>query len=171
MAKDRQNHSVSESTISIIAQGTRITGECETEGSIRIEGAVEGSVRAGKAVVIGKDGLVEGDVFTQDAVIAGTVRGLVIAESRLELQASCRIDGDVRARRMQLEEGAVLNGTIQMGDVKSEEAAPSAAEPELDPPAAAKPAGAARSLDAAEAESAAADAADDPDEKAAEAAQ
>ena len=60
--------------------------------------------------------LVDGDVYTQDAVISGRVRGGLVAESRLELQATCRIDGDVRARRMQLEEGAILNGTIQMGE-------------------------------------------------------
>ncbi|MBW3534929.1 MAG: polymer-forming cytoskeletal protein [Gemmatimonadetes bacterium] len=70
----------------------------------------------GKAVVVGKDGLVDGDVVTQDAVISGRVVGTLTAESRLELQATCRIEGEVRAKRMQLEEGALLNGTILMGE-------------------------------------------------------
>jgi cytoskeletal protein CcmA (bactofilin family) len=96
----------------------KVVGDCETEGTLRVEGTVLGAVRAGKAVVVGKDGLVEGDISTQDAVISGTVRGTLIAESRLELQATCRIEGDIRARRMQLEEGALLNGTVQMGDVQ-----------------------------------------------------
>jgi len=65
--------------------------------------------------VVGKEGVVEGDIFTQDAVLAGTVKGTVRAESRLEVQASCRLSGEVIAARMQLEEGALLNGTIQMG--------------------------------------------------------
>lgn len=107
-----------ESVISIIGPGMKVVGDCTTEGTVRIEGHVEGSIRAGKAVVIGKGGRVVGDVVTQDAVISGHVVGTLVAESRLELQATCHIDGEVRTRRMQLEEGAVLNGTVEMGDKK-----------------------------------------------------
>jgi cytoskeletal protein CcmA (bactofilin family) len=104
-----------ESVISIIGPGMSVVGDCETDGTIRVEGSVKGSLKAGKAVVVGKDGFVEGDISTQDAVISGRVSGTLLAESRLELQATSRVDGEVRARRMQLEEGAVLNGTVTMG--------------------------------------------------------
>jgi len=107
-----------ESVISIIGPGMTVVGDCQTEGTVRVEGVVEGSISAGKAVVIGKQGKVIGDIRTQDAVISGHVKGTLIAESRLELQATCHIDGEVHTRRMQLEEGAVLNGTVQMGDKK-----------------------------------------------------
>jgi cytoskeletal protein CcmA (bactofilin family) len=118
MARERaSNGSPPESVISIIGPGMSVVGDCHTEGTIRVEGTVRGSVWAGKAVVVGREGLVEGDITTQDAVISGSVHGALVAESRLELQATCRIEGDVRARRMQLEEGAVLNGTVQMGEV------------------------------------------------------
>jgi cytoskeletal protein CcmA (bactofilin family) len=117
MAKERAGTGAPpETVISIIGPGMQVIGELQTDGTIRIEGSVQGTVRAGKAVVVGKDGVVEGDVSTQDAVISGRVKGTLIAESRLELQATCRIEGEVRARRMQLEEGAILNGTVQMGE-------------------------------------------------------
>jgi cytoskeletal protein CcmA (bactofilin family) len=117
MAKDRSgNGAPPETVISIIGPGMNVIGECQTDGTIRIEGRVQGTVRAGKAVVVGRDGAVDGDVITQDAVISGRVSGTLIAESRLELQATCRIEGEVRARRMQLEEGAILNGRVQMGE-------------------------------------------------------
>ncbi len=117
MARERQtNGTPPEAVISIVGPGMKIVGDCQTDGTIRIEGAIDGSVRAGKAVVVGKDGFVDGDIHTQDAVISGRVQGTVIAESRLELQATCQIDGRVRARRLQLEEGAILNGTVEMGD-------------------------------------------------------
>jgi len=104
-----------EAVISIVGPGMRIIGDCETSGTIRVEGVVEGSIRAGKAVVIGKEGTVQGDITTQDAVISGTVTGTLIVESRLELQATCKIEGELQATRLQLEEGAVLNGTVSMG--------------------------------------------------------
>lgn len=119
MAKDTRNEASSpETVISIVGPGMRIVGDCEVEGTVRIEGRVEGSVKAGKAVVVGKEGIVDGTVETQDAVIAGAVTGSVVAESRLELQATARIEGDIQARRMQLEEGAMVNGRVNMGETK-----------------------------------------------------
>jgi len=116
MSRDRGvKPSPPEQVISIIGPGMKVTGDCEADGAIRVEGSVKGNIRAGKAVVVGRDGVVDGDIFTQDAVIAGTVKGVIRAESRLEIQASSRLEGEVIASRMQLEEGAILNGTVQMG--------------------------------------------------------
>ena len=116
MARERSGNKPSpEATISIIGPGMNIVGDCETEGSIRIEGSITGSVRAGKAVVVGENAWVKGDISTQDAVLSGKVTGTIVAGSRLEIKATSRIEGDVHARRLQLEEGAVLNGTVNMG--------------------------------------------------------
>jgi cytoskeletal protein CcmA (bactofilin family) len=120
MAKERPTVATTpESVISIVGPGMRVVGDCETDGTIRIEGKVEGSIKAGKAVVVGKEGLVEGDILTQDAIISGTVKGTISADSRLELQGTSKIEGQIRARRMQLEEGAMLNGTVEMGEVRA----------------------------------------------------
>ncbi|MEX0907821.1 MAG: polymer-forming cytoskeletal protein [Gemmatimonadota bacterium] len=116
-----------DNVISIIGPGMRVIGDCETEGTLRIEGTVEGTVRAGKAVVIGKDGVILGDVVTQDAIIGGRVTGAVVADSRLELQASCVVEGEIRARRIKLEEGGRVNGTVHIGEVAERKKAPEAA--------------------------------------------
>lgn len=119
MAKEREQSMPSnEGVISIIGPGMQVDGDCETQGTLRIEGSVKGAVRAGKAVVLGKDGRIEGDIFTQDAVIGGHVKGTVVAESRLELQATCVIEGEVRARRIKLDEGGRIDGRIQTGSAK-----------------------------------------------------
>jgi cytoskeletal protein CcmA (bactofilin family) len=144
MAKERDSGSQApESVISIIGPGMTIVGNCETDGTVRVEGTVEGSIKAGKAVVIGKKGVVHGDVATQDAVISGRVEGTLVAASRLELQATCRIDGEVHTRRMQLEEGAVLNGNVHMGqDLSLENPIKSKAKQIPAPPAESRPVGA-----------------------------
>lgn len=117
MAKGNQSDATPrEGVISLIGPGMTVIGDCETEGTLRIEGTVEGSVRTGKAVVIGKGGAVRGDLVTQDAVIGGTVNGTVIAESRLELQATSVVEGEIRARRIQLDEGGRLNGKVSIGE-------------------------------------------------------
>lgn len=98
--------------ISIVGPGMTVHGDCETGGTIRVDGRVFGSIRAGKAVVVGRDGVVEGDVFTSDAVVSGRIVGTVTAESRLELQATATIEGEVHTYRLQLDEGAVLDGAV-----------------------------------------------------------
>jgi cytoskeletal protein CcmA (bactofilin family) len=106
----------SEASTSMIGPGMCIIGDVITDGTVRIEGRVEGTVRAAKTVMIGKGGEVVGDIVTQDAVIGGTVRGSVIAESRLELQATSDIEGQIRApsQHLKLDEGARFNGQIHM---------------------------------------------------------
>jgi len=104
-----------EAVISIIGVGMTLVGDTDTDGSLRIEGTVRGSVRAGKSVVVGRDGLVDGSVFTQDAVIAGRVSGGIHAESRLELQATSEVSGEIVAPRMQVEEGAKVQGQVAIG--------------------------------------------------------
>ena len=100
--------------VSIIGPGMKVVGDCSSDGTIRIEGQVEGSVKAAKSVVIGKDGAVVGDVVTQDAIVAGRVNGSVSAESRVELQTTCRVEGDIRSRRIKLDEGGQVDGQLHM---------------------------------------------------------
>lgn len=130
MARDRDGSGAGpDSVISIIGPGMKIVGNCETDGTLRIEGTVEGSIKAGKAVVVGKQGHVSGDVVTQDAVISGRIEGTLRAASRLELQSTCHIEGEVHTRRMQLEEGAVLNGSVHMTGEEKPVAVGSASAP------------------------------------------
>jgi cytoskeletal protein CcmA (bactofilin family) len=106
----------SEGAISLIAPGMSIVGDCETDGTVRVEGRIEGTIRAGKSVVVGRSGEVVGDIITQDAVVSGRVSGNIAADSRLELQATCDIQGELRSRRVQLDEGARFNGQVHMED-------------------------------------------------------
>jgi cytoskeletal protein CcmA (bactofilin family) len=128
MAKGNQSDSANrEGVISLIGPGMTVIGDCESDGTLRIEGTVEGSVRTSKAIVVGKGGSVRGDLITQDAVIGGTVKGTVIAESRLELQSTSVVEGEVRARRIQLDEGGRLNGKVSIGEpIQPERAIPTA---------------------------------------------
>lgn len=104
--------------MSIIAPGMHVVGDLITEGTVRIEGHVEGTIRAGRSVVLGKEGQVVGDIFTQDAIIGGHVQGTITADNRLELQSTAIIEGEIRARaqHLQLDEGARFNGQVRMMD-------------------------------------------------------
>ena len=101
--------------LSVVAAGTTLEGDSETLGSFHIDGTIRGNVRAGKSVVISKNGFVSGSIYTPDAVIAGTVLGAIYAESHLVLQATSRVSGEIQARRGHVEDGAALQGQLALG--------------------------------------------------------
>jgi cytoskeletal protein CcmA (bactofilin family) len=125
MPKERSSRTGTqgEGAVSIIGPGMTVSGDVVTEGTVRVEGRVEGSIRAGKSVLVGRSGEIVGDISTQEAVIAGRLQGTLVAEGRLELQGTAVIEGEIHARahHLQLEEGARFNGRIQMLDEGVEE--------------------------------------------------
>ena len=104
--------------LSIIAYGTRIDGDIETDGVLKIEGRVEGCIRAARQVLIGRQGEVVGDITTREAVIGGRVQGTIIATERLEVQSTSMIVGDINTRAIAVVEGGKINGTVRISDAK-----------------------------------------------------
>src|SRR5881409_3600072 len=102
----------SEAGLSIIGAGMRVEGDIVAEGVVKIEG----TVRAGRQVLVAKGGEVEGDVITKEAIIGGEVRGSVRAEERIEIQAASVVHGDLASRRLQVQEGGEINGVVRMGE-------------------------------------------------------
>jgi cytoskeletal protein CcmA (bactofilin family) len=100
--------------LSIVAHGTRIVGEIECEGIIKIEGRVEGVVRGQEQVVVAPGGMVMGDIHGDEVVIAGRVEGDIGATGRVELRAGGAVQGDITAPKVAVQEGGELNGRIQM---------------------------------------------------------
>ncbi len=105
--------------LSILAAGTRITGELETDGVLRVEGKVEGNLRVLGQVLVGTGGVVEGDIVTREAIIGGQVRGQVLADVSITVQAAGAIDGDITTPRIVVEEGGTVNGYVRTAQPQS----------------------------------------------------
>jgi cytoskeletal protein CcmA (bactofilin family) len=99
---------------SIIASDMTIMGDLETEGVVRIEGRVKGTVRASSQVLVASGAVIEGDLHTQEAVIAGQVAGGIRATDRVELQGSAVVTGDIHTPRIAIVEGAKVTGEVKM---------------------------------------------------------
>ena len=99
---------------SIIASDMTVVGDLETEGVVRIEGRVRGTVRVGAQVLVAAGAVIEGDLHTQEAVVAGQVSGAIHARDRVELQASAVVAGDIHTARIAIVEGAKVSGEVKM---------------------------------------------------------
>jgi cytoskeletal protein CcmA (bactofilin family) len=116
-------------SLSIIAAGTKIDGDIQTDGVIRVEGRVDGSIHAGRQVLIGRQGEVHGDITTREAVVGGKVEGTITASERLEVQSTSLIVGDISTRAIAVIEGGKINGTVRIADAKERADVEPAAEP------------------------------------------
>lgn len=91
-----------------------ITGTVKTAGSIRIDGKLDGELHCGSEAVVGKGATVKGNIVANSASIAGTVTGNIIAKDRLELKSSARVTGDIKAKRLAVEDGVVFVGKSEV---------------------------------------------------------
>lgn len=100
----------------IIGQGTKITGDIETNGDIRIDGNIEGNINSKGKVVIGSNGLIKGEVFCSNAEVAGSLNGKISVSELLSLKASSKVSGDIKTGKLNIEPGAIFSGTCNMGN-------------------------------------------------------
>ena len=100
--------------VSIVAPDLIINGDLHAEGVVRIEGRVSGNVAAGIQILLSQGGVIEGDLSTKEAVLAGEVHGMVVATDRIEVQASAQVHGDIVTPRLLIQEGGRINGAIRM---------------------------------------------------------
>ena len=101
-------------SLSMIATDLKVIGDLETDGVVKIEGKVEGAIRAATQVLISQGAVITGDIHTKEAIIGGEVRGVVHAEERVEIQATAMVNGDIVTKRIVVLEGGRITGTVKM---------------------------------------------------------
>lgn len=101
---------------SLIGATTRIEGNLFFSGGLRVDGTVRGNVAAlpdePGTLVLSEHSRIEGEVQAAHVVINGSVNGSVHAAESLELQASCRVKGDVHYKSIEIIRGAVVDGRL-----------------------------------------------------------
>lgn len=102
--------------LSIVAMGMTVTGDIESNGVVKVEGTIEGTIRCARQVLVGRQGRVKGDILTREAVIGGRVDGTISGAERVEIQSGAVVSGDIHAKSLVVVEGAQLNGSVRMDE-------------------------------------------------------
>jgi len=109
-----------EPSLSLIAPGTVIDGHLHSEGDIRIEGRVIGTLHCRARLVIGPQGRVDGTIDTLNATIAGQVHGTLLVRELLQVQETGNIVGLIVTEKLVIAAGGVFTGNCKMGVEASE---------------------------------------------------
>lgn len=92
-----------------------IRGEIDTDGTVRVEGKIEGALHRMGTLIVTSHGGVVGDVEACDVTVAGIIHGNVHATGRVEIEPGAEVHGQIRAHSMQLHEGATIHGQVSIG--------------------------------------------------------
>jgi cytoskeletal protein CcmA (bactofilin family) len=102
-------------SVANIGKSIHIKGDLIGEEDLEIEGQVDGQISLPNSeLTIGAHGQVTGELKAKSIVVVGQVSGNLIATERAEIQASGSIEGDIKTPRLLVQEGAIVNGTIEM---------------------------------------------------------
>lgn len=113
--KDRMPTAGRDNLNAFLGEGTSFKGALTFEGTVRIDGRLEGQIFTKDTLVVGESAQVKAEIHAGTVVIGGTVQGNVVAERRIEIHASGRLFGNVSTPSLVIEEGVVFEGSCTMG--------------------------------------------------------
>jgi cytoskeletal protein CcmA (bactofilin family) len=100
--------------VCVIGAKTAVKGEISGDEDVFIEGSVEGEIRITRDLRIGQGGLVKANVSAQSLIVSGEVVGDCEALTRVEIQSTGRLTGNIRAPKIVIAEGAMFRGNSDM---------------------------------------------------------
>lgn len=115
--KESMKKTETSAAVNMIGAGTTITGDVQSKGDIRVDGTLKGSVSTEGKVVLGREGVIEGDVACKNADISGTLKAKITVSQLLSLKASSKLNGDIITNKLSIEPGASFTGSCSMGAV------------------------------------------------------
>ncbi len=99
-----------------VAEGAELSGELRFRDSVRIDGRVEGDIRADGTVIVGASADIHASMRAECVIVFGQIEGDVRARRKIILHKSARVRGELQSAGITIEEGASFKGAIVIGD-------------------------------------------------------
>jgi len=97
-----------------LERGVKIEGKLEASGTFRIDSTMKGNLLSEDTLVLGEHASIEGEIHGNRVVIAGRFDGLIRAKSRVEIQPSAIVTGEIHCPCVVIEAGAIFDGHCHM---------------------------------------------------------
>src|SRR5437879_13691009 len=99
-----------------MSPGDVLEGKLIYDGSVHADGRVEGELRVSGNIDVASGANVKALLEGANVTLKGAVEGTVTARDKLTLGKNAKLSGDIQVRRLQIDDGATLNGHVRMGD-------------------------------------------------------
>jgi cytoskeletal protein CcmA (bactofilin family) len=111
--KDKSNPytMTGEESFTFLGKGAQFKGIISFEGTIRIDGKLEGEIHTKGTLVVGEHAVIEGDVSADVVISGGRVTGNIVASERVQLLSTGIVLGTIKTPLLSIEEGVRFSGT------------------------------------------------------------
>ena len=116
MFRKNNKHVINEKLDTVIGSGAAFTGSLKVEGTLRVDGRVDGEIEVQGDIIVGKSAVVKAVVKGRNATVAGEVKGDVFLEGKLELDRTGKVYGDIEVDKLVVNEGGVFRGKSEMNE-------------------------------------------------------
>ncbi|HEX8521196.1 MAG TPA: polymer-forming cytoskeletal protein [Tepidisphaeraceae bacterium] len=99
----------------VLGPDASFKGELSFEKGLRLQGKFEGKINTPGRLHVAREARMSADVESGAIVVEGDVKGNLIANDRIELKQTARYEGDLRATKLTVDEGAIFSGHVAVG--------------------------------------------------------
>ena len=97
-----------------ISNEVDIVGTIKSKGSVRIDGKLDGELQVSGDATIGKTAVIKGNVHGNSVIVEGSVNGNITAQDKIDMKSSARVNGDIRSKRLAVEDGVTFIGKSEV---------------------------------------------------------
>ena len=115
----REASPIPTTNFSVFDSHIAVSGDLETDGALRIDGRLEGSIHRADLIVVGQGASVVGDITAREVIVGGAVTGNIFAAQRTELQSTGIVAGDIRSAAILVHEGGVVQGRLYIHPISA----------------------------------------------------
>lgn len=113
---NKENTEITQSEAeTVIGPSIKVKGNFHGEGSMIIEGNVEGSVKTKNFLLVGSSSEIVANIEAKNAKVSGLVKGNIVVEGYLEITKTAKIEGDIQTQTISVENGAIIKGLVTTG--------------------------------------------------------
>lgn|GEM_PF-394861 len=114
--KDFRNDDI----IAFLGKGTEFKGVMTYEGTVRVDGKIEGEILTKGTLVVGDTAVLNAEINAGTIICSGKINGNLVAKEKVQLLSPAVLTGSIKSPILLIEEGVRFNGTCDMGKEKEE---------------------------------------------------
>jgi len=113
----------------VLSSDVEIKGTVKFTNDLVVDGRIEGEIQSDGNLTVGENARLKAEIKTGTVVVYGKVHGNIVASDRVELKASAEVVGDIKAKTLSIEPGAIFVGKSAVGTPSTPAGTTAAAKP------------------------------------------
>jgi cytoskeletal protein CcmA (bactofilin family) len=98
----------------VIAEDVEVTGTIKCGSHVQMDGKLNGDLACSGMAIVGTNAVVKGNLSVESVTVLGQINGNIAARDKIELKSTTRLNGDIKARRLTVEDGVTFIGKCEV---------------------------------------------------------